>query len=137
MWGSRLRSVSLTAIIVDGKACAPLANLIDLRETNAPSHLEKIGNRMRHGLPQLAARNEVSLKIGGFAPLTFLSFDHLQGAALMTLCTVKILSAVFSPWWFLPDPCAHSEHVEECLEAGEAILEELGDAIRKDDSRST
>ena len=99
---------------------------------DVPSHIEKIGNQMREGLTRIAAQYEIPLTVSGFAPLTSVSFDHPQNAALLTLFTAKMLERGFlAGGGFYPTLAHTMEHVAEYLAAAQNVLEELGEAIRK------
>lgn len=117
-------------------AAAALATLDILESVDVPLHVEAIGNQVQDGLRSLAAECGAPLKVGGYPALTSLSFDHAEGAALLTLLTSRMLERGFlAGGGFYPTLAHTAEHVDLFLAAARPVLEELQLAAQQNDAR--
>ncbi|MCC7084913.1 MAG: aminotransferase class III-fold pyridoxal phosphate-dependent enzyme [Pirellulales bacterium] len=114
---------------------AALTTISKFQQVDVPSHVHRIGTRLREGIQRLGKQYNVPLKVSGHPALTSITFDHPDNAALTTLLTVRMLEhrilagAGFYPTW------AHQEqHVDCYLAAADKTFPELADAIRLGDA---
>ncbi len=113
---------------------AALATLEKMERVKLSEHLEAIGVMTREGLLDLARRYGVPMEIKGWPAQSYLSFNHPEGQALLTLYTVAMLregylvGGAFYPTW------AHTpEIVEGFLKAAPAVFTELAQGLEKGD----
>jgi len=113
---------------------AALATLEVLRQPWVSQQLKATGEQFRAGLTSVAKETGVPLKLGGLPATTSIGFDHPQGAALVTLLTVQMLSRGFlAGGGFYPTLAHESRHVDAYLAAVEPVFAELAEAIAKGD----
>jgi glutamate-1-semialdehyde 2,1-aminomutase len=113
---------------------AALATIRKMQRIDVPGHIEAIGNRLRAGLQQIAARTAVPLTLSGYPAMTYFGFDHPEALAIQTLLTVRMLRHGFlSGGAFYPSLAHTPEHVDRYLAAAEEVFAELGEAIRQGD----
>ncbi|MDP7395277.1 MAG: aminotransferase class III-fold pyridoxal phosphate-dependent enzyme [Lentisphaeria bacterium] len=116
---------------------AALAAVKKHMRLDVPAHLDHIGNAVRAGLRELAAKYDMPLAFSGHPCLQYFGFDHPEAAALQTLWTVRMLThgllitGSFYPMWTHTDA-----HVDTYLEACDEVFAELADAIAANDIES-
>jgi len=112
---------------------AALATLKVMQQTDVSGYVTEIGEQVRSGLEKLATDTGAPLRVGGFAPLMKLYFEHPQGSELMTLFTVKMLEHGFlAGGGFYPTLAHRQDHVAAFLKAAQEVLCELADVITRD-----
>lgn len=116
---------------------AALATIEKMSQLDVPAHLERIGDALRRGLTDLAARHGLPLKLLGHAAITSMAFDHPKNAAIGTLFTTRMMEqGILAGSGFYGTFAHQEEHVARYLEAAEAIYPELAAAIEADDIES-
>lgn len=114
---------------------AALSVLDVLTRHDVPRHIATIGARFRDGCADLARRHRVPLQLGGHPALTYVSFDHPDGAALLTLLTVRMLERGFlAAGGFYPSLAHEPRHVEAFLAAAAPVFAELREALERGDA---
>jgi glutamate-1-semialdehyde 2,1-aminomutase len=116
---------------------AALATLQKMQRIDVPAHVARIGTRFRNGCQALAERHRLPLRISGPPALTYLDFDHPEADALMTLWTARLLQHGFlAGGAFYPTLAHDAFHVDAFLGAAAGVIDELGESIRRGDTRA-
>ncbi len=71
---------------------AALATLNKMEELDVPSHLVRYGEQINHGWKSLANKHNLSITISSIPPLTHLTFNAPDPAAVQTLYTQEMLT---------------------------------------------
>jgi glutamate-1-semialdehyde 2,1-aminomutase len=110
---------------------AALAVLEKMRRYDIPEHIRRIGNLLREGLNSLARAHRIGVTVVGLPPLTSISFDGADSAALMTLFTVRMLEHnILCGISFYPSFAHTDGHVARYLESADRVIPELVEAQR-------
>lgn len=113
---------------------AAVATLQEFLRVDVPTHVQRVGTRVREGLSSLATSAGVPLRLSGYPALTFMAIDHPQADALMTLFTVRMLSSGFLCGTAFYPTLAHDDHtVQLYLRAADSALAEVSAAIKRND----
>ena len=108
---------------------AALATIEKMRRIDVPGHVEAIGRRYLEGLAERARSVSLPLVASGHPPLTYLSFEHPDAAALQTLWTARMLERGFLVGsGFYPSLAHEPIHVDRCLDASAEVFQELSQA---------
>ncbi len=83
---------------------AALATLRKMQTQDVPSHLSRIGDRLREGWCALGQQHGLSMQATGHAALLHLGFAHDDAAALGTLFTARMLERGYLAGALLSDP---------------------------------
>ncbi|MCC6240161.1 MAG: aminotransferase class III-fold pyridoxal phosphate-dependent enzyme [Phycisphaerales bacterium] len=114
---------------------AALATMKVMEENDVPAHVDNIGKLYANGLTKLAQKHKLPLKVAGHPCIAHYAFDHPQGAALMTLYTVRMLDhGYLTGASFYPTLAHQPGHVEKYLLAADEVYAELADAMAKGDA---
>jgi glutamate-1-semialdehyde 2,1-aminomutase len=113
---------------------AALATIEKHRRLNVSEHLKSIGEMVQAGWQKLAARQGVSIHVGGIPQLGHFSFDENQAAEMKAYFVQLMLDEGFlASTSFYPMHAHTAEHVSLYLDAAErafakiAQAKELGD----------
>ncbi len=110
--------------------CAALATIDKLERKNAPTHLSRIGERMRTGWLERAKKHELTITTGGIPPLPTFRFEHGEDCgALATLYTQKMLDQGFLAFGAFYASLAHDSHLDAALEATDRAFAALREAL--------
>jgi glutamate-1-semialdehyde 2,1-aminomutase len=113
---------------------AGVAAVKKMMRLDVPGHLRMIGDLVRAGWNELAAKHQLPIHAAGRPELAVLAIDHPQAAVLQTMMTARMVdrgflaSAAFNPM------LAHEpRHVEAYLAALDEVFAELAQAIAAGD----
>ena len=113
---------------------AGVATVKKLMQVDVPSHIDRIGQRVRDGLYSIAEGYKVPFIASGYPGLQFFSFDSPQANEIQTLWTVRMLEHGFLvSGGFFPMLSHENQHVDDFLEACDPVFEEIGIGLRRDD----
>jgi glutamate-1-semialdehyde 2,1-aminomutase len=115
---------------------AALAAVRKMQTVDVPAHVERIGDRFRHGWQTLGQEHGVPATATGHPALLHLGFDHPEAAALGTLLTVRMLQRGYlTGSGFYPTWAHHERHVDRYFKAAEPVFAELAQAVVAGDIR--
>lgn len=114
---------------------AGLATLKVMESVDIPQHVNFIGDQLRKGCTPLTKAHNLPLKFNGHNALTYISFEHPDKEALMTLFTTRMLKHGFlASSTFYPSLAHKEHHVQAFLAAAEKVFAEIADSIKKKDT---
>jgi glutamate-1-semialdehyde 2,1-aminomutase len=109
---------------------AAVAAVTKMSRLDLPAHLARIGSQFQAGWKELGERHGVPVSIGGRPEMVLVGFDHIDGNALMTLFTRRMLNHGFlSAGVFNPTMAHEPRHVKACLSAADKVFAEIAEAI--------
>ena len=105
---------------------AAIATIKKHQRLNVGDHLMRIGQRVQEGWKQAAARNGLSIHVGGLPPLSHYSFDNEHANALKAKFVQLMLDEGFLATTAFYAMAAHTdEHVDRYLDAVDRSFAEL------------
>lgn len=111
---------------------AAIATIQRMFETDAPSHLGKVGTIIKNGWKSLAEKNGLNLKVYGFPALCGFSFNYDKPLELKTLFTQEMLSKGFLATTAFYASLAHTEEIcARYLQAADESFALIADRIKK------
>ncbi len=113
---------------------AALATIRKLHQVHAPSHVHKVGGRMRVEWQELGKRHGVPSRATGYSELLQLGFEHEQALLLGTLFTARMLDRGFlAGSMFYPSFAHHVRHVDAFVAAAHDVFVELAEGLAAGD----
>lgn len=109
---------------------AAIATVSKHRKVNAGDHLTRIGTLVQEGWKRLAAKNGISLEVGGIPALSHFIFGYDNALALKSLFIQLMLEKGFLASNLFYAMYAHQdEHVEAYLEAVDEVFGRLAELV--------
>jgi glutamate-1-semialdehyde aminotransferase len=103
---------------------AALATLDKLQREDVPSHLVRMGQRLRDGWTRLAVEHDLEIDDVGLDPLVTFHFEAEEANAMHTLFTQEMLDRGFLASERIYVSYAHTnEHVDRYLDAVDEVFE--------------
>jgi glutamate-1-semialdehyde 2,1-aminomutase len=113
---------------------AAVATLQQMQRVDVPAHVRRIGVAVREVLGGLAGTLQVPLVLTGLPAQTYISFDHPQADALMTLFTSLMLDRGYLCGAAFYPTLAHDDvAVQHFAAAAQSAFGELSQAVRAGD----
>ncbi len=113
---------------------AAIATICQMQKVDVPAHLESIGSRAMARWNELGQAHGVPTLAGGLPPFVHFGFDHPDELALQTLFTIRMLDRGYLAGSSFYPTLSHTEqHVDDFAKQAADVLDELSEAIRKDD----
>ena len=113
---------------------AALATLHKHRRESVPTHLNKMGLRVRQGWLEAAGRAGLRLQTAGIPPLGTFSLDHPQALELLTLFVQEMLDRGFLATAQFVPMLAHTDNqVDGYLKAVDEVFPILAEALDRGD----
>ncbi|MDP8237689.1 MAG: aminotransferase class III-fold pyridoxal phosphate-dependent enzyme [Candidatus Hatepunaea meridiana] len=116
---------------------AAIATIKKHRKTNAGEHLIHIGDIVRKGLKQVAAKHGIGIDIHGIPPMTHFTLDVPDFNSVQAYFVQLMLEQGFLASNLFYSMYAHKEkHVRSYLEVADNAFSEIADALSKRDIRN-